>query len=328
MAYLRVLCWVSCLALAAACGGDDSSTGGGDGGPGGDGGGGDGGGNGNGGDGGDTGGSAPQFSELWYSVDDILVYIPVDEDTGVPGEFVASTMDNPQPLGQNMLTMLDDGSLVGGRLSGGVTSFYHIPNPVRDGSEVEVISLGEMVDDPETEENEALMMEGLYTDCDGRLYGMDTGVNDTSSEGNRLIRFTGDFLSGDFTYIVISDLGSADVADIDDMGPTIVDNQIQDNPGLAIDTGTVYNFNYETGSGTEAGSGGTFGIHALGRELFTDDTARLYVFDNGANLYEMDVEDFSVGDSLGQGPEVEGTRGHSGLAGPLTNCVSGFTPIE
>ena len=97
------------------------------------------------------------------------------------------------------------------------------------------------------------MLEGLYTDCDGRLYGMDTGADVGSSTGNRLLRFTGDYLAGDFTYQVISDLSTADVADIDDLGPGVaLDGAITDNPGFAIDSGDIYEFNYETGTGTNS----------------------------------------------------------------------------
>jgi len=261
----------------------------------------------------------PQFAELWYSADDHLVYIELDVSDGSVVGFTTSTIDGDLELGQNMITMLDDGSLVGGRLSkaDNKTYFYHIPNPPRDGSNVAPVMLGVMPDD--------LMLEGLYTDCDGRLYGMDTGVDDSSSDGNRLLRFTGDFVGGDFTYVVVSDLATASVADIDDMGPAIVDNEIVDNPGLAIDTGQVYSFNFETGSGTAAGSGGTWGIHALGKELFTDNTARLYVFSSTAELFEMDPVNQTLSGVLGTGPATgEGNAGWSGLAGPLTDCDSGF----
>lgn len=262
---------------------------------------------------------APQYSELWYSVDNLLVYIKLDASDGSVVSITSSDIGDGLPLGQNMLTMMDDGSLIGGRLSKAdyKTYFYYIPNPPRDGSPVTPVDLGIMSDN--------LMLEGLYTDCDGRLYGMDTGVDDSSAEGNRLIRFTGDFLAGDFTYVVVSDLATASVADIDDMGPAIVNNEIRDQPGLAIDTGSVYSFDFETGSGTMVGSGGTWGIHALGKELFTDDTARLYVLSSDAQLYEMDPVNYTLSGVLGTGPTPgQGNAGWSGLAGPLTECDSGF----
>ena len=262
--------------------------------------------------------AVPIFTELWYSVDDRLVRIVLDATNGAVVEFT-ETMVAGLPVGQNGLTMLDDGSLLGARLSDAddLTYFYHIATPPRDGGAVSPVSLGTMADD--------LMLEGLYTDCDGRVYGMDTGTDTSSSDGNRLLRFTADYLAGDFTYQVVSDLSSATVADIDDMGPAIVDNVIKDNPGLAIDSGTVYDFNYETGTGTESGSGGTWGIHALGKELFTDSIARLYVLNSGGQLFEMNPSNYNLSSALGTGPtDVTGYAGWSGLTGPLTECDSGF----
>ncbi len=262
----------------------------------------------------------PIFAELWYSADDALVRIELDVDDGSVVAFTASAINGDLALGQNLITMLDDGSIVGGRLSkaDGKTYFYHIPDPPRDGSAVTPVALGIMPD--------SLKLEGLYTDCDGRLYGMDTGVDDGSAAGNRLLRFTGDFLAGDFSYVVVSDLASATVADIDDMGPAIVANEIVDNPGMAIDSGQVYSFNFETGTGTMVGSGGTWGIHALGKELFSDSKARLYVFSSSAELFEMSPTTYSLSSVLGTGPATTaGAAGWSGLAGPLTDCDSGFT---
>jgi hypothetical protein len=262
----------------------------------------------------------PQYAELWYSADDLLVYIPLDTATGQVDQFVSSAITSPLPLGQNMITMLDDGSLLGGRLSkdDDKTYFYHLPDPPRDGSAVTPVMLGVMPDN--------LMLEGLYTDCDGRVYGMDTGVDDSSADGNRLLRFTGDVLAGDFSYVVVSDLASASVADIDDMGPAIANNEIRDNPGLAIDTGTIHDFDFETGSGTQVATGGTWGIHALGKELFDDQVARLYVLSSDAELFEVDPVSFDLSPSLGTGPTpTDGAAGWSGLAGPLTECDSGFT---
>lgn len=310
---LRIAVVLSLL-LASGCSRDlGNNNGSGDGGAGG-------GGDGGGGGGADAHDIAPQYAELWYSADTYLVYIPLDVATGAAKPFVASTINGDLPLGQNAITMMDDGSLIGARLSqaDNQTYFYRIADPPRDGSAVTPVQLGVMPD--------GIMIEGLYTDCDGRLYGMDTGVDDTSADGNRLIRFTGNFLAGDFSYIVISDLATADVADIDDMGPGIDNNEITDNPGLAIDTGTVYNFNYETGSGTMAGTGGTWGIHALGKDLFTDQVARLYVLTKDAELYEMDPVTYQLSGILGTGPATaQGNAGWSGLAGPLTDCDSGFT---
>ena len=300
-------------------GGDDSGAGG----SGGDS-------SGNGGNGGNGGTFNPgsgggdvvlQYPELWYSVADRLVHMPLNPADGSVASFQQSTIQNPPPLGQNLLTMMPDGSLIGGRLSNAdnKTYFYHIPEPPRDGSAISIVELGVMIED--------LMLEGMYTDCEGRLYGMDTGSDVGSSAGNRLLRFTGDFLASDFSYAVVSDLSTATVADIDDMGPGISNNEISDNPGLAIDSGTVHAFDYETGSGTQVGTGGTWGIHALGGGLFDDGVARLFLLDSTAQLFEMNPTSYTLSPVLGTGPtDVAGLAGHSGLAGPLTNCNSGFTP--
>jgi hypothetical protein len=262
---------------------------------------------------------ATMWSELWYSADDLLVYVQIDESDGSVVGFTGSSIDG-LPLGQNCLTMLAAGSLLGARLSQAddLTYFYHVPDPPRDGSAVTPVMLGVMIDQ--------IMLEALYTDCDGRIYGMDTGLDVGSNTGNRLLRFTGDVLASEFDYEVISDLSVADVADIDDMGPGIdSDGEITDNPGFAIDTGDIYDFDYETGFGTLIGSGGTWGIHALGGPLFDDEVARLYILSSDANLYEVDPFTYEVSESLGTGPAVsQGHPGWSGLAGPLTDCVSAF----
>lgn len=266
-------------------------------------------------------GGAEQFAELWYSVDQLLVRI---ELSPIDGSFVAITTSDVEgglPLGQNAITMLDDGSLVGARLStdDNLTYLYSIPEPPRDGSTVTPIALGVMTDD--------LMLEGMYTDCDGRIYGMDTGVDVTNAEGNRLIRFTGDVLAGDFSYVVVSDLATADVADIDDMSPGISGGLISDNPGLAIDTGDIYAFDYQTGTGTLVANGGSWGIHALGGPLFSDATSRLFVLSSVGELFEVDPVSFTLSGVLATGPTpAEGAAGWSGLAGPLTDCVTGFVP--
>lgn len=261
------------------------------------------------------------YSELWYSSDNLLVHIEVNSQDGTIGQIIGSEVEGLTG-GQNCITMLQDGSLLGARLSkeDWLTYFYHIPNPPRDGSPATAVLLGTMKDD--------LKLEALYTDCDGRIYGMDTGEDDGGSVGNQLLRFTGNILDGDFSYEIVSDLSIASVADIDDMSPGIdATGKITDNPGFAIDSGTIYDFNYETGTGEEAGSGGSWGIHVLGGDLFTDGTARVYLLDSAANIYSLDPV---TGDSedLGQGPKVatDGYNwGWSGLAGPLTECETGFT---
>ena len=263
-----------------------------------------------------------QTAELWYAVDTLLVHIALDPADGSVSDVHSSTLSELLPLGQNGLTMLEDGSLFGSRLAMDTeeTTLYLIDDPPRDGGEARVTLLGTMPD--------GLKIEGLYSDCEGRVYAMDTGEDVTDSVGNRLLRFTGDVRAGELDYVVVSDLASADVADIDDMGPSILDNTIRDNPGFAIDTGEIHDFNYETGSGTMVGSGGSFGIHALGGALFDDERARLFVFDTDANLFEVDPVSFESSDALTQGPmPSEGRAGWSGLTGPLTECESGFELI-
>lgn len=267
---------------------------------------------------------APQ---LWYSVEDRLVYIELDPTDGSVVQLVTSTITNEPPLLSeapsvvefNSITMLDDGSLLGARGLEGQTQLYHVAEPPTVATDLEVQVLGNVPD--------GLFIEALYTDCDGRVYLMDTGVHSSSSTGNRLIRFTGDFLGGDFGYEVITDLMVAVAADIDDMAPGIdAMGAIVDNPGLAIDSGTVYDFDYTTGTGSAIGTAGTYGIHALGGALFDDGVARVYVMSLDAQLFEVDPVTLIASEVLVTGPAVAGPPypGMSGLAGPLTDCVSDF----
>jgi hypothetical protein len=267
------------------------------------------------------GSSVRQYPELWYSVVDQLVRIPLDPEDGTVLALEAYPMRGEIAAGHSAITMLGDGSLLLAR-TGPNSPFYHIAKLPRmqPGAEVTARALGTLPGD--------FLIEGLYTDCDGRVYAMDSGEDTSSAAGNRLLRFTGDLLAGDFALVVVSDLSKASVADIDDMGPAIVDNRIVDNPGLAIDSGTIYAFNYETGLGTEAGKGGSWGIHALGGSLFDDDVARLYILDSQAQLYRQNPTTFELSEVLIQGPQNAGQfRGWSGLAGPLTSCETGFTVI-
>jgi hypothetical protein len=261
----------------------------------------------------------PQQPELWYSSGPLLVYIEMDRETGAAVRYEASKAEG-MPLGQTAITMLHDGSLLIARLTGKGTELFHIQDPPRDGSDATVVPIGKMIDN--------IGIEGLYTDCLGRLYAMDTGVDDTSADGNRLLLFTGNVLAGELSYLQISDLSTADVADIDDMGPGIKQNgELSDNPGLAIDTGEIYTFNYETGSGARAASGGQFGIHALGGSLFADGRSRAYVLDGDATLYELVVGTWQLSKPLIVGPDPRDGkfRAHSGMTGPLSNCETGFT---
>jgi hypothetical protein len=263
------------------------------------------------------------FPELWYSVDQSLVRVELAAD-GTVAKIQSSTSSLTLDSGQNAITMLKDGSILLSRLSSDdhQSHFFHIANPPRDGSPVTPKSLGVMPN--------KIMIEGLYTDCEGRLYAMDTGADDSSGTGNRLLRFTGDVTASDYAFVQVSDLATADVADIDDMGPGInSDNKIVDNPGLAIDTGDVYAFNFETGKGNKVGQAGTFGIHALGGSLFGDKKSRLYVMNDSAEIFELNPTTFAASNALGKGPKSDrGPSGWSSLAGPLTDCiaVSGFTP--
>ncbi|HLT40418.1 MAG TPA: hypothetical protein VK034_29265, partial [Enhygromyxa sp.] len=211
----------------------------------------------------------------------------------------------------------EDGSLLLSRESPGATEIYHVPEPPTVATELEVTVLGTVPDN--------LRIEALYTDCQGLVYLMDTGVDVGSAAGNRLIRFTGDYLAGDLGYEVITDLQQATVADIDDMGPGIDDmGEITDGIGFAIDSGTVYEFDYNTGTGILLGMGGTWGVHALGGPLFNDGVARLYIFNSDAELFEADPDTLMLSPVLITGPEPDGDAypGWSGITGPLTECES------
>lgn len=276
-----------------------------------------------GGDGGDTTtgdsgppvSSVPMFPELWYSVDKLLVHVELAAD-GTVKTIHSSAINLELGSGQSAITMLKDGSLLVSRLSNKQSTFFHIANPPRDGSAVTPTPLGVLPGN--------IMIEGLYTDCEGRLYAMDTGSDDTNADGNRLLRFTGNVTAGDYTFVQVSDLAAADVADIDDMGPGInSDNKIVDNPGLAIDTGHIYAFNYETGKGSQVAQAGTFGIHALGGSLFGDKRSRLYVMNDNAEVFELDPTTYASSAALGKGPTpAQGAAGWSSLAGPLTDCAA------
>ncbi len=264
--------------------------------------------------------SVTMYAELWYCVDQLLVRVAINDTDGTVTSFTPSTITTKLDTGQSAITMLSDGSLLVSRLSkvDSQSYLFHVATPPRDGGSVTPVALGVMPN--------KIMLEGLYTDCEGRVYGMDTGADDSSSTGNRLLRFTGNVTAGDFQFVVVSDLATADVADIDDMSPGITDNQVTDNPGLAIDTGNIHAFNYETGSGTQVASGGTFGMHALGGPLFKDGRSRLYVLNDDAKVFEINPVTYAISSALGTGPTpAQGSPGWSSLAGPLTSCTTGFT---
>lgn len=255
---------------------------------------------------------------LWYAVENKIHYIELDESDGSVIQLVTSTISTPLLDGYNGLTMLVDGALLGSRVLEGVgTQIYLVEEPPTASTTIEVQILGMLP--------EQLLVEALYTDCKGLVYLMDSGVNLSTAAGNRLLRFSGNYLVGDFAYEVITDLENASVADIDDLGPGIdAQGEITDGRGFAIDSGTVYDFDYNTGTGVSLGSGGTYGSHALGASLFSDETARLYLLDHKAKLFEADPVTLALSVPLVTGPTPDGDAppGWSGLAGPLTECTS------
>ncbi|PCC72785.1 hypothetical protein SAMN02745121_01901 [Nannocystis exedens] len=268
---------------------------------------------------------------LWYSVENHLVYIEIDPSDGavvtlVDNEIVA---DEPLVHGQNGLTMLEDGSLIGSRESAEGTQIFHIPDPpFTENTPAQATLLGIV---PNDGQDQPIRVEALYTDCDGRVYLMDTGEDVGNNEGNRLLRFTGAYLQGDLAFEVITDLGNASVADIDDMSPGIVDGEVSDSLGFAMDSSNLWQIDYTTGTGMQlADTDGTWGIHALGGPLFDDMQPRLYILSSGddqtgAALMQVDLDDFSNSRPLVTGPDFDldgGYNGWSGLAGPLTECMT------
>lgn len=271
----------------------------------------------------DMGGPPQPLPQLWYSVEDLLVYIELNRSDGKAAQLVASTIKpNPSlagPVNSCGLTMLPDGSLLGSRGIAGSTRMFHVPDPPTVAGEIDVTILGMLPG--------KLYVEALHTDCEGRVYLVDTGVDGSNNVGNRLLRFTGDFLANDFNYEVISDLQVAVSADIDDMAPGIdAQGQVVDNPGFAMDSGVVYMLDYTDGSGTMLGMAGTYGIHALGGQLFDDKKSRLYVLDIDAKVYEADPKTLALSPVLATGPMLmSGNKpGNTGYAGPLTACRTAF----
>lgn len=265
---------------------------------------------------------APQ---LWYSIEDTLVYVELSPLDGSVVKLVASAINNNPTLAGGInscgLTMLPDGSLLGSRGFYVGTRMFHIPAPPTVESAIDVDILGIIPGE--------LYVEALHTDCEGRVYLMDTGVDNTNNIGNRLLRFKGDFLAGDFAYDVITDLQTAVSVDIDDMAPGIdMTGKIRDNPGFGIDSGMVYALDYTDGTGVSLGTAGTYGIHALGGPLFDDGVSRLYVLDIDAQLFQADPATLALSPVLTTGPTLMSGNppGNTGLAGPLTKCTTGFPP--
>ncbi len=123
---------------------------------------------------------------LWYSAGELLVYIELNPADGTVSQLVAHELENVTGLdvasSESGLTMLSDGTLLGAKLHSGDgrTEIYRIAMPP-EGNASQTITpefIGNMPDD--------IMVEGLYTGCEDRLYAMDTGVNVSSAEGNRL----------------------------------------------------------------------------------------------------------------------------------------------
>ncbi|MEM9461711.1 MAG: hypothetical protein AAGF11_46540 [Myxococcota bacterium] len=270
---------------------------------------------------------------LWYSVADRLIYIELDPADGSVAQLVEHQFSNePAIVSQGAgITMLEDGGLLiaRGPQSDGNGTYVDAPSliyyaaspPTTIAGDVEFELLGPMPDN--------VAVEGLHVDCQGLVYLMDSGTNSASADGNRLLRFTGDFLAGDLSYEVITDLSMASVADIDDMSPGInAMGEITDSQGFAIDSGTVHDFDYVAGTGVVLGMAGTYGIHALGGALFEDATARLYVMNIDAELFLVDPVTLASSSVLVTGPDVPSLpfNGNSGLAGPLTACETGFPP--
>ena len=57
-----------------------------------------------------------------------------------------------------------------------------------------------------------------------------------------------------------------------------------------------------------------------------DGTSRVYVLYSDARLQLWDYTNDTLSATIFTGPAVtEGNAGHSGLAGPLTDCTTGFT---
>lgn len=267
----------------------------------------------------------PPPPELWYSIEDMLVYIDIDKTTGAVNDLVIGDLLTNPSIGDQgnscSLTMLADGSLLGGRGIAGETTIFHIPEPSRTGGDIEVNILGTMPD--------GIYIEALHTACDGRIYLMDSGEDSVNNVGNRLLRFTGDYLAGDLSYKVITDLEVAAAPDIDDMAPGIdAMGEVIDNPGFGIDSGTIYKLDYGTGTGDSLGMAGTYGIHALGGPMFDDGVSRLYVLTVDAEVYQVDPVTLELSPLLITGPALASgnSPGDTGFAGPLTECMTGFTP--
>jgi hypothetical protein len=268
---------------------------------------------------------------MWYGWGSRIICVQLNAD-GQSATFTESFLvqENGDPMPQDTftsLTQLENGSIIWASIIGDERPFesrlYYIEDPKCDGSTSTAKFLGIMPDQ--------IGIEGLYTDASDRIYVMDTGLQVSSSDENRLLRFTAEVLSGDFNYEVVTDLTDS-VPDIDDLGPGIdkINGTVVDTPGFAIDTYDVYDVDYETGDFSYVGlSEGVWGIHAINGSYFTDSKSRLYVISGIpqlgeiiSTLYEIDPDTGATLRVLGSGPS--GT----GLTGPLPPGISKFSNLN
>ena len=263
---------------------------------------------------------------LWYSLENSLVYIELDPSDGTVAEIISSTItndpallsDDPTEVEFNSLTVLDGGGLLGARAleapPNSRTQMFYVEDPPVGGAPIEVEVLGDLA--------ENIVVEGLYTDCNGRVYLMDTGPNDAVGGDGRFLRLTGDFVGGDLAFEVVADLdGVAQSPDLDDLSPGFdEEGNLRDNPGLSIDTGMLYTFDFTTGAAEPLTMAGFYGVHALAGGLFDDGVPRIYVIDLDGTLTYVDALTLSTSAPLGTGPVPDSAR--TGLAGPLTGCVT------
>jgi hypothetical protein len=210
--------------------------------------------------------------------------------------------------------MLEDGSLLWATQEGSskpfVSKFFHIEDPQCNCNTSYAKFLGVMPDD--------IGIEALYTDALGRIYVMDTGQQHSSSVGNRLLRFTGDVVIGDFTYEVVNGPPHS-VPDIDGLGPGInkTNGWVVDTPGFAIDSYDLYSVDYETGAFSFIGAtDGPYTIHAINGSYFSDGKSRLYtltgipqVGETSSTLYEINPDTGVTLRNLGSGPSGMGLTG-------------------
>jgi hypothetical protein len=242
-----------------------------------------------------------QKAMLWHGWHSHLVCIKLGAD-GLSADFIQSDLlqDNgdPMPITDFLsMTMLEDGSLIYVTLESNphpfISKIFHIQDPKSDGSTSYAKYIGTMP--------EGIGIEALYTDSQNRVYLMDTGVHHHSRQGNRLLRFTGDVTTGDFSYEVIE---SFLVPDIDGMGPGIdkTTGWVVDNPGYALDSYSLHHVDYETGDFTYINTiVGPYGIHAINGSFFSDGRSRLYV-NSGMSLFEIDPITGGTPNFLGKGP--------------------------